>query len=475
MHVTREYWATVALAGGLVAIGVVLARPVHIIGATLIGAWLVARQYAFARALADVSDGLSVSQELPHEHVVTERPTPLTAHATVDEPTPLGLAIELGIPATATADGESTLRITTDSSRDETVVDVRWGIAGAFRFDPATIHASDPAGLFEERLTHGSAPTITVEPREPRNVHVGKGGNRLTRAFGEHEADPFEAGLELEEIREYVPGDAARAIDWNSTARFGYPHVREYESETVRQTALVIDHRGTMADGTDGETKLDYARHLVLSFTERIQGGADPLGLYAVDDEGISVRLPPRSADTHYAAVRSHIRDLAATPSEQSVRTGRDLWSRSRTQEIATLSDASTFATRLRPYAGAPSNPQEVEDDPLLSTVRAHVGQLTDETRTIIVSDDTHRAELREAILSARRGGDRVLVAITPTVLFEPDGFADLAAAYTRYSDFERYRRSLDGLDRVSAVELAPDDRLSAVLSAGRRTKGATA
>ena len=473
MQTTQEYWATVALAATLVVGGVVLARPVFIVGATMIGAWLLARQYAFARALADVTDGLSITQELTHDHVVTDRPTPFSVLATCDEPTSLELTIEPGLPVAATVEGEDDpiLSIKPNGYLAESVVDVTWPIAGTFQFDPPTVRARDPWGLFEERLARGPTPTVEVNPRGPQNVHVGKGGDRLRRAFGEHEADPLESGLTPEEIREYVSGDAARLIDWKSTARMGHPHVREFESETNRQTLLLIDHRGTMADGPDGQTKFDYARHVALSLVEQVQESADPLGLYAFDDDGVSTHLPPRGSGDHYATIRSHIHDLTATPGEGPVPTERDQWTHLRMRQISMLSDDSTLANRLQPYAGTSVDRQDIEDDPLLATVRTHISQLEGGTRTIIISDDTHRSELREAALLARRGGDQVLVMLAPTVLFKSGGFADLTVAYNQYSEFETFRQSLDRLDRVSAVELAPGDRLSTVLSAGRRTR----
>src|ERR1043166_7528147 len=38
-------------------------------------------------------------------------------------------------------------------------------------------------------------------------------------------------GMEFAEVREYVPGDDVRSIDWNVTARTGYPHIKKFVAE----------------------------------------------------------------------------------------------------------------------------------------------------------------------------------------------------------------------------------------------------
>ena len=38
-------------------------------------------------------------------------------------------------------------------------------------------------------------------------------------------------GMEFDEVREYMPGDEVRTIDWNVTARLGRPFVRRYVEE----------------------------------------------------------------------------------------------------------------------------------------------------------------------------------------------------------------------------------------------------
>jgi hypothetical protein len=67
-----------------------------------------------------------------------------------------------------------------------------------------------------------------------------------------------------------------------------------------------------------------------------------------------------------------------------------------------------------------------------------------------------------------------VLVFLTPTVLFAPGELADLEHAYARYREFEIFRRDLARLERVSAFEVGPGDRLDTILSTGRQRRRST-
>ncbi len=62
---------------------------------------------------------------------------------------------------------------------------------------------------------------------------------------------PFRGqGLEFDSVREYVPGDDIRTIDWRVTARTGSPHIKIYKEEKQRDTILCVDMNSTMRFGT---------------------------------------------------------------------------------------------------------------------------------------------------------------------------------------------------------------------------------
>src|SRR5579862_7094005 len=69
-------------------------------------------------------------------------------------------------------------------------------------------------------------------------------------ATGNHHS-PFRGqGLEFDAVREYVPGDDIRNIDWRVTARTGSPHLKVFQEERERHIVLCVDMNATMRFGT---------------------------------------------------------------------------------------------------------------------------------------------------------------------------------------------------------------------------------
>ena len=58
---------------------------------------------------------------------------------------------------------------------------------------------------------------------------------------GEYHSTFKGQGMEFDEVREYQPGDDVRMIDWNVTARTGFPHIKRYKEERELTVMLVVD------------------------------------------------------------------------------------------------------------------------------------------------------------------------------------------------------------------------------------------
>ncbi|WP_408959701.1 DUF58 domain-containing protein [Natrinema sp. 74] len=487
MRLTRHLWGCLSLAGFLAAFAVVLGRPLPLAGTALIGAWVLATQSSFLAALDRTTRRLSVTRTVPSPTVRVDESTPVTVSAAFADPVFLSLDVEVGLPvATATTDPVTpVLELEPETTTVTETVVTTWPTAGEHRFGPARVTATD--GRFVETFAAGERPTVSVEPRGPGRVHVGEGGDRRATLYGSHTLRRSGRGIEPSELREQVPGDAAKRIDWKATARLETPHVREYETETTRRTLLVVDHRQSLAVGPSAETKLDYLREVMLATAEIARELDDPVGLVGVDDRGVTERIEPTATAETYATVRRTLREVEPT-STRATATGRATGHSERLSGVAAppsvhdqptrstarrsilhLEDESNpFAETLRPfYADSKRYQRLLRDRPLADAVRTAATDTASAMWTVVFTDDSDPAELRETV-SLASANAAVTVFLAPTVLYEPGGIDDLEQAYERYLAFEELRRDLNRLERVRAFEVTPGDRLASVLEAGR-------
>jgi uncharacterized protein (DUF58 family) len=82
---------------------------------------------------------------------------------------------------------------------------------------------------------------------------------------GDHRSWSLGDGSELAQVRQYVPGDDVRLIDWNVTARTGEPHVRVHVAERAVDTWLLLDTSASMTFGTADRRKWDVAEGVALA------------------------------------------------------------------------------------------------------------------------------------------------------------------------------------------------------------------
>jgi uncharacterized protein (DUF58 family) len=80
-------------------------------------------------------------------------------------------------------------------------------------------------------------------------VQLGDRKVRSMRAGNHH--SPFRGqGLDFDSVREYMPGDDIRNIDWRVTARTGLPHLKLFKEEKERHTIICVDMNSSMRFGT---------------------------------------------------------------------------------------------------------------------------------------------------------------------------------------------------------------------------------
>lgn len=113
-------------------------------------------------------------------------------------------------------------------------------------------------------------------------------------------------GMDFDEVREYIPGDEVRTIDWNVTAREGRPFVKKFTEERELTIFLVVDISASGNFGSGALSKRDLAAEVASVLAFSAIRNSDKVGLILYTDR-IERYLPPKKGRRHVLRV---VRDI---------------------------------------------------------------------------------------------------------------------------------------------------------------------
>jgi uncharacterized protein (DUF58 family) len=113
-------------------------------------------------------------------------------------------------------------------------------------------------------------------------------------------------GMEFDEVREYMPGDEIRTIDWNVTARTGTPYVKRYVEERELTVMFLVDLSASGTFGSVRKLKNEVAAELCSLLAFSAVKNNDKVGLIMFTDQ-VEMFIPPKKGTQHVLRV---IREL---------------------------------------------------------------------------------------------------------------------------------------------------------------------
>ena len=105
-------------------------------------------------------------------------------------------------------------------------------------------------------------------------------------------------GMDFEELREYIPGDDVRDIDWNVTHRLGRPFVKRFREERELTAVLAVDVSASSRFGSANRTKREFAAEIAATLALSAAKNGDKVALLLFTDE-VELFLPPRKGRRH--------------------------------------------------------------------------------------------------------------------------------------------------------------------------------
>ncbi|MFC8969543.1 DUF58 domain-containing protein [Streptomyces sp. NPDC057094] len=149
--------------------------------------------------------------------------------------------------------------------------------------DRVTIRSYGPLGLFARQGNHTVPWSVRVLPPFTSRKHLPSKLARLRELDGRTSVLTRGEGTEFDSLREYVPGDDTRSIDWRATARRTTVAVRTWRPERDRHILLVLDTGRTSAGRVGDAPRLDASMDAALLLAALASRAGDRVDLLAYD------------------------------------------------------------------------------------------------------------------------------------------------------------------------------------------------
>ncbi|MFC9612157.1 DUF58 domain-containing protein [Streptomyces sp. NPDC056938] len=154
---------------------------------------------------------------------------------------------------------------------------------GDQKADRVTIRSYGPLGLFTRQGSHDVPWTVRVLPSFHSRKHLPSKLARLRELDGRTSVLTRGEGTEFDSLREYVPGDDTRSIDWRATARQSTLAVRTWRPERDRHILIVLDTGRTSAGRVGDAPRLDASMDAALLLGALASRAGDRVDLLAYD------------------------------------------------------------------------------------------------------------------------------------------------------------------------------------------------
>jgi uncharacterized protein (DUF58 family) len=197
---------------------------------------------------------------------------------------------------------------------------VRPSKRGDFHFGDLSLRWRGPLGLVMRQARLPSATPVKVYPNllDVRRFDLLLRRNRL-QEMGLRQARVFGEGTEFDRLRDYLPDDPYRRINWKATARHHRPITVEYQTERRQDVIAVLDTGRMMQSPVAQIAKLDHVINAVLLLAYVVTGKGDRVGLLTFADD-VRGYLSPRPGRGQFYRMLASLYAVEPEPVEPDYR-----------------------------------------------------------------------------------------------------------------------------------------------------------
>lgn len=156
---------------------------------------------------------------------------------------------------------------------------------GEYQFGDLNVYAMSRWGLIKRRYRFSYNQMVKVYPSfiQMKKYDFLAFNNRI-HTTGLKKIRRLGHTMEFEQIKEYVPGDDIRTINWKATAKQGDLMVNQYQDEKAQPVYSLIDRSRVMKMPFKGLSLLDYSINASLAFSNVALKRKDKVGMLSFSD-----------------------------------------------------------------------------------------------------------------------------------------------------------------------------------------------
>lgn len=166
---------------------------------------------------------------------------------------------------------------------------------GDFNFGDIYLRLRGQLGFMSRQIKYPMHKAVKVYPNilDMRRYEIGLKRQRVVQP-GQRVTQVHGRGTDFESLRDYMPDDEFRSIDWKASARRSKFISRQYQEEKSQNVLLVLDCGRVMGAVINGLSRLDWSVNaaMMLAHVAAIKG--DKVGLMAFGEEILGF-APPKS------------------------------------------------------------------------------------------------------------------------------------------------------------------------------------
>jgi uncharacterized protein (DUF58 family) len=274
-------------------------------------------------------------------------------------------------------------------------------------------------------------------------------------------------GTEFADIRNYIPGDDYRHIDWKTSLRLNDLFIKEFESDRERSFFVLMDQTST----PHCELSLDYAIRVADHLNRVAANNNQQLGIITYkQDSVINQSFIKKGKKRHELS-----KDLIGLePLESKIcNSSTDIMELKILAKKLRSFDSEKFYSILAPfYADNPEHVKVLEKQGVYQAIQKVITFSKNPSLITIITDIIHDAPLIESIRLATYYGHRVILIVTSHILFRKYDVMELEEQYQEYLDLQKKIKKFRKLKGVEVFNAGPGDKVELLMNqAGYRWK----